>query len=71
LGRPNPTGGAVTPLGARSAGQASIEPAPVSAAGFPWTAGTVAASHGRALAVVSFAPLSSMHPRMVVGVWRP
>ena len=71
LGRPNPIGGAVTPLGARSAGQTSIEPAPVSAAGFPWTAGTVAASHGRALAVVSFAPLSSMHPRMVVSVWRP
>ena len=70
-GRPNPAGGAITPLGARAAGQTALEPAPVPAAGFPWTAGTVGAPDGRALAVVSFAPLSSMHPHMVVSVWRP
>jgi hypothetical protein len=71
VGRPDPIGGAITPLGARPAGQTSIEPAPVPAAGFPWTADTMAASEGRALAVVSFAPLSTMHPHMVVSLWRP
>jgi hypothetical protein len=70
IGRPDPVGGAVTPLAARTA-TGETEPAPLPAVGFPWTAGTVAAHDGRALAVLSFRPLSSIKPSIVLSVWRP
>jgi hypothetical protein len=69
LGRPDAVG-AVTPLAARST-TGELEPAPLPALGFPWTAGTVAAHDGRALAALSFRPLSSMTPSIVLSVWRP
>jgi hypothetical protein len=63
-------GMATTPLAARSA-SGVIEPAPLPAVGFPWTSGTFAALSGRALAALSFRPLSSMSPSIVASVWRP
>jgi hypothetical protein len=43
----------------------------VGAIGFPWTAGVAAAPDGRGLAALSFQPLSSMSPSIVIAVWRP
>ena len=60
----------MTPLAARST-TGELDPAPLPALGFPWTAGTVAAHDGRALAALSFRPLSSMTPSIVLSVWRP
>ena len=61
----------MTPLAARSALGGAVDPAPVPEVGYPWTSGTFAASSGRALAALSFRPLSSMSPSIVVSVWRP
>jgi hypothetical protein len=71
VGRPGPLGSPTTPLAARPASGEPLEPAPVAAVGYPWTNGTVAASDGRALAALSFRPLSSMTPSIVMSVWRP
>ncbi len=71
FGHPDPAGGATTPLAARAATSGASEPAPLAAVGFPWTGGTLAADHGRALAAISFQPLSSMTPSIVIAVWRP
>ena len=70
VGHPDPLL-ATTPLAARPAAGAPIEPAPLPAVGYPWTNGTLAAHDGRALAVLSFRPLSSMTPSIVLAVWRP
>lgn len=59
-------GAAVEPLAARAAGATALQPAPVMVAGFPWEAGTAAAGHGRALAVLT---VSGTRP--VAAVWRP
>jgi hypothetical protein len=71
VGQPGPFGSRTTPLAARPASGAPIEPAPLAAVGYPWTNGTVAASHGRALAALSFTPPSSMTPSIALAVWRP
>jgi hypothetical protein len=71
LGHPDHIGAAITPLSAQPATGGAAEPAPLPAIGFPWTGGTVAARDGRALAVLSFRPLSSMSPSIVMAVWRP
>jgi hypothetical protein len=72
IGQPDPAGSrATTPLAARSASGEAVDPAPVPEVGFPWNSGTFAARSGRALAALSFRPLSSMSPSMVVSVWQP
>ena len=72
MGRPDPLGvRPTTPLAARPASGATVELAPLESVGFPWTGGTIAAPDGRALAVLSFRPLSSMTPSLVLAVWRP
>jgi len=69
VGRPEPAGGVTTPLAARAAGV--LESAPVAAVGFPWTGSALAAHDGRALAALSFSPLSSMTPSLMIALWRP
>ena len=71
VGRPDPVGGALTPLAVRSATGGALEPGPLPAVGYPWTAGVVAARDGRALAALSFQPLTSMRPSIVMAIWRP
>ncbi|HEY6891231.1 MAG TPA: hypothetical protein VI300_25725, partial [Solirubrobacter sp.] len=72
IGQPDPSGGgARTPLAARSAVGGMVDAAPLPEVGYPWTSGTFAARGGRALAALSFRPLSSMNPSIVVSVWRP
>ena len=71
VGHLDPLGAATTPLAARPTAGAAIEPAPLASVGYPWTNGTLAAHDGRALAVLSFRPLSSMTPSIVLAVWRP
>ena len=56
----------LAPIAARPAGNGPLEPAPVLAAGWPWSAGAVAASSGRALAVLSVAGR-----RFVATIWHP
>jgi hypothetical protein len=70
IGHPDPNAAVVTPLAARSVTGRADEPAPVPAVG-GWNTGVVAAPTGRALAVLSFRPLSSMTPAIVLTVWRP
>lgn len=62
---------AIGALGARPAGSATVAPAPFSAVGFPWTAGTAGAGDGRALAALAPSSVATSTPALIAAVWRP
>jgi hypothetical protein len=70
MAHPGQMGTPTTPLSARSTAGV-IEPAPLPTVGYPWTTGAVTARDGAGLAVLSWRPLSSMTPRIVISTWRP